>query len=74
MVKEIVQAVHPVDVRSFFEGLNLAGNLDARRISCHRCGDVITVDNFRAATRQNGKLMFACNKDECVIALATLET
>ena len=74
MVKEVLQAVHPVDVYSFFEGLGLAQDLEARRISCRCCGDVITADNFRAATRHHGKLMFACTKDECVIALAAIES
>lgn len=73
MVKEIIQAVHPLDVASFFEGLNLGGAFDAGHIRCHKCGDVITIDNFKAATRHGGELLFACTKQECLNVLATIE-
>ena len=72
-VKETVQALHPADIRTFFEGINLLQVLEARQITCSICGDVITTDNFRAVTKKNGKLRFACDKQACLEALAIVE-
>ena len=72
-MNETVQALHPSDVRSFFEEAGLLQDLESRRIACAICGDVITIDNFRAVTRQNGQLRFACCKQACLEALATIE-
>lgn len=71
-MREVFQAVHQDDVRALFEGLGLLEDLGKRKIRCHICGDPITIDTFRAVTRHNGKLMFACVKDACLAALAEI--
>ena len=72
-MKEIVQAVLGSEVRSFFESLNLLQAFERGEFTCHKCGDVINVENFRAVTRHHGGLMFSCNKNECLSSLASLE-
>jgi hypothetical protein len=73
-MKEIVQAVLGSEVRSFFESLNLLKTFETGQFNCHKCGDVITVENFRAVTRHNGGLMFSCDKNECLASLAALKS
>jgi hypothetical protein len=72
-MKETFQALHPVDVETFFEGLNLLQDIKAERIRCYVCGDTISVDNFRAVTRKKGELRFACSKQACLEELALIE-
>ena len=72
-MKEIVQAVLGTELRSFFESLNLLQAFERGEFACHRCGDIITAQNFRAVTRHRGGLMFSCDKSECLSSLAALE-
>lgn len=73
MSKELIHAVHPKDVLSFFATHNLLGELEAGKIRCAMCQDTISLENFRAVTRLRGKLLFACNKDSCGFALMDRE-
>lgn len=72
-MKEIVQAVLGTEVRSFFQSLNLLQAFERGEFTCHKCGDVITAENFRAVTRHHGGLKFSCDKNDCLFSLATLE-
>lgn len=72
-MKEIVQAVLGTEVRSFFESLNLLQTFETGQFTCHKCGQVITAENFRAVTRHHGGLKFSCDKTECLSSLAALE-
>ncbi len=72
-MKEIVQAVLGTEVLSFFESLNLLQAFERGEFACHKCGDVITAENFRAVTRHHGGLKFSCDKNECLSSLAALE-
>ena len=71
-MKEIVAAVHATEVQSLFEGLHIMEDLKAGHLRCHACGVFIRLDNFRAVTRHNGVLKFACDKPACLGALASL--
>jgi hypothetical protein len=68
-MKEIVNAVHPTDVYSFFVGYDLIHALEEGTIKCHSCGVTITLENFRAVTRRSGNLLFACTQECCYILL-----
>lgn len=72
-MKEVFQAVLGSEVRSFFESLNLLQAFEIGQFTCHRCGDVMTAENFRAVTRHHGGLKFSCDKNECLSSLAALE-
>jgi hypothetical protein len=72
-MKEVIQAVFGTEVRSFFESLNLLHAFEQGEFTCSRCGDVITSENFRAATRHRGGLKFSCDKPDCLSYLASLE-
>lgn len=72
-MKEVVQAVLGSEVRCFFESLNLLQTFEAGQFTCYKCGDIITVENFRAVTRHRGGLKFSCDKTECLSSLAALE-
>lgn len=72
-MKETVQAVFGTEVRSFFESLNLLQAFESGQFTCHKCGDVITADNFRAVTRYRGGLLFSCVKNECLSSLAAVD-
>ena len=71
-MKELFRALHPADVLAFFEGLGLSEEISAGRVRCANCGDAITTENFRAATRHQGRLLFVCNKPGCLVALTEL--
>jgi len=72
-MKEIVQAVLGTEIRSFFQSLNLLQAFERGEFSCHKCGDAITAENFRAVTRHHGELKFSCDKHQCLSSLASLE-
>lgn len=72
-MKEVFQAVHSSEVDEFLARLGLIENFKAGKIKCHACGDVITIDNFKALTRKGNHLVFACTKEQCLLSLASLE-
>ncbi len=71
-MKEQFRALHPADVLAFFQGLGLSEEVNAGRVRCTNCGDAISAENFRAATRHQGRLLFVCNKPGCLVALTEI--
>ena len=67
---ENIRAVHRAEIADFFERLGLAEDLEASRLQCSICGDVITTSNFMALSRKNGRLVFCCTKRECYMLFA----
>ena len=57
--------VHPREVTQFFERIGLHDEFHGGSIQCNYCEDTITPANFKAATRQRGKLLFTCDKAGC---------
>ncbi|MDO9529195.1 MAG: hypothetical protein Q7J27_08545 [Syntrophales bacterium] len=72
-MKEIFQAVHSSELESFLTRLGLFDRFKAGDIKCHSCGDVIAADNFKALTRKGNQLLFSCNKENCLLLLASGE-
>lgn len=65
MSSEIFHFVHYDEVTEFFDRLQLREKFDAENIKCHFCHTVITVQNFKGATRYGGELIFVCDQPEC---------
>jgi hypothetical protein len=73
MQKELIRAIHYKDVYSFFASHDLLEELEAGKIRCARCADLISLKNFRAVTRLQGKLVFTCDKESCGLSLIDQE-
>ena len=69
MEKELLHALHPVDVRCFLESHGLLQDIKAGRVRCIGCSENVTVDTFGAVTRLRNELKFACSKESCLLAL-----
>ena len=65
MSGEIFHFVHADEVRGFFDRLQLREKFDAGNIECNFCHTVITVRNFKGATRYRGELIFVCDRPGC---------
>lgn len=72
-MKEIFQAVHSSELEEFIQRLGLLDKFKTGEIRCHACGDIITLDNFKALTRRGNRLLFACTKQRCLLSLASPE-
>ncbi|MDL1893110.1 hypothetical protein FBQ87_09515 [Sphingobacteriales bacterium CHB3] len=72
-MKEIFQAVHSSELLDFISKLGLLERFNSGTITCHACGDIITVENFKVMTRKDDRLLFSCTKEKCLLALASPE-
>jgi len=72
-MKETLRAVHSAEVRAFFAALGLLPQLDAGELRCDICGDPIGESHFRAAVRRQERLLLACDKPGCALALAGID-
>ncbi len=64
--KEVIRTIYHKDVANFFESTRLSEKLAGGDVSCSICGEIITLDNFRAVTRKSGNLLFCCDKESCL--------
>jgi dimeric dUTPase (all-alpha-NTP-PPase superfamily) len=64
--KKIVKTIYHKETADFFESIGLIEKLMEKKIHCSVCGDVITLENFRAVTRKRGDLLFCCDKERCI--------
>lgn len=64
--KTVIKTIYHREVADFFESTGLIKKLVEKKIRCSVCGDVITLENFRAVTRKKDDLLFCCNKDSCI--------
>ena len=71
-MKEYVQAIHSSEIEEVFKSLKLSEALASGSLHCYCCGMVITKSNFQSMTRHNGELLFACDKENCTLTLASL--
>ena len=60
--KEVIRSIYHKDVVNFFESIGLSRELERGEIRCSVCGEIITLNNFRAVTRKSENLLFCCNK------------
>lgn len=70
-MKEVIQAVHSAELESFLTKLGLLDRFRSGEIKCHHCGDTITLANFKALTRKGDHLIFSCDKETCLLSLAS---
>lgn len=66
-MKETFQAIHAAELNSFLSRLGVLESLKSGELTCEGCGTVITLDNFRALSRQEGNLVFLCSNEECLL-------
>ena len=71
-MKELIEAVHSAELSQLFDRLGLRMDLEAGRLRCYSCGEVISLQNFGAVTKHEGRLKFACCRPGCLSALAEL--
>jgi dimeric dUTPase (all-alpha-NTP-PPase superfamily) len=64
--KRVIKTIYHKEVADFFESIGLIRNLMEKKIHCSICGDVITLENFRAVTRKKDDLLFCCKKESCI--------
>jgi len=64
--KEVIRTIYHKRVANFFESIGLFEELEKGKIHCFVCGEIITLDNFRAVIRRSGKLLFCCDKESCI--------
>jgi hypothetical protein len=69
--KEAIRALYHKDVVDFFESAGLSEKLAKGEIHCCICGEIITLDNFRAVARKSDKLLFCCDKESCILKFAS---
>jgi hypothetical protein len=72
-MKETFQAVYTEELESFLSQIGLLDKFRDGKIKCHRCTDVITKENFKALTRRGNQILFSCNKEMCLLSLASGE-
>jgi hypothetical protein len=72
MAKELLHAIHALDVRNFLEKHGLLQEIETGRITCNTCGEVMTVGSFGAVTRYQNELKFSCAKEACLLAFFDL--
>ena len=68
------QLVHPSEVAAFFQRIGLIEEFVEGQIQCNFCHDFLTSESFKAATRQEGKLLFVCDKPRCYTAFLDSST
>jgi hypothetical protein len=71
-MKETVWAIHPADIQLFLRRLRLLAPLQTGALHCAVCGDVLSIDTFRAAKRTGGTLHLLCTRQECLPPFLTL--
>ncbi len=64
--KEVIRSIYHKEVVNFFESIGLSRELERGEIRCSVCGEIITLNNFRAVTRKSENLLFCCNKESCI--------
>lgn len=64
--KKVIRTIYHKEVADFFESLGLSEKLARGEIRCAICGDIITLENFRAVTRKSNRLLFCCDKELCI--------
>jgi len=64
--KEVIRTIYHKDVANFFESIGLSEKLANGEIRCSVCGEIITLDNFRAVARKSENLLFCCDKESCI--------
>ena len=64
--EEVIRTIYYRDVANFFESIGLSEELVRGEIRCSICGEIITLNNFRAVTRKSGELLFCCDRESCV--------
>lgn len=64
--KEVIRAIYHKDVANFFESIGLSEKLARGEIRCSICGEIITLNNFRAVARKSENLLFCCDKESCI--------
>ncbi len=64
--KEVIRTIYHKDVANFFESMGLSEKLAKGGIRCNICGEIITLDNFRAVTRKSEDLLLCCDKESCI--------
>jgi hypothetical protein len=69
MMKDYLRALHAADISCFLAKHGLLPEIEAGRIKCRVCGEILSVENFGAVTRHKDELTFACNKETCLLAL-----
>jgi len=64
--KEVIRTIYHKDVANFFESIGSSGELARGEIRCSICGEIITLNNFRAVARKSENLLFCCDKESCI--------
>jgi hypothetical protein len=64
-MEEIFRAVYCEEVADLFKMIGLFDELMQGTLVCSVCGSVITITNFRAATRKSGDLLLSCDREDC---------
>lgn len=59
------KAVYDEELIPFLKKLHLYSRIMEKKIKCHFCKDVITLDNFGGVFRKNDEIKVFCNKPEC---------
>ena len=70
--KEVIRTIYHKDVAKFFESIGLSDKLAHGEIRCSVCGEIITLDNFRAVARKSENLLFCCDKESCIHEFTSL--
>ncbi len=64
--KEAIRTIYHKDVANFFESIGSSEKLARGEIRCSICGEIITLNNFRAVARKSENLLFCCDKESCI--------
>jgi DNA helicase IV len=62
--KEVIKAIHYKEVQDFLNFVKSYERLEVE-FTCSICMEKITAQNFKAAIRLSGKILFCCDKPEC---------
>ncbi|MCD6097592.1 hypothetical protein J7K18_01745 [bacterium] len=61
-----LKAIYDEELEEFLEKIGLLEDIRSGMVKCEGCGEIITLDNFGAVSRRNGKLVVFCNSPKCV--------
>jgi len=65
--------IHKEEIKETLYKMGILSTIENGEAICYCCNKTITLQNFKAITKFEGKLYFACENDLCVLTLCSLD-
>ena len=67
--KENIKAIHDDNLIELLTNLDLIDNLNASKLNCKFCKEVISLDNLSAIFPDSGSIKLSCDHPKCISKL-----